>query len=122
MPACKLAVPALLRMVVALAWLDSATAAEPDTSTGLSSDAQAIHQEVELPAQCTRVYHALTDARSFDALTRLSDAVTLVTAPNAKATVISDHLGGSFTLFGGYITGRNPVSYTHLTLPTIYSV
>jgi activator of HSP90 ATPase len=109
MSASKLAVSVLVRVTASLLWLSSAIAAagDPDTSAGLSGDAQAIHQEIVLPADCARVYHALTDTRSFDAVTRLSDAVTLVTAPNAKATVISAKVGGPFTLFGGYITGRN---------------
>jgi activator of HSP90 ATPase len=109
MSASKLAVCALVRVTASLAWLGSASAAaaDADNTSGLSGDAQAIHQEVVLQADCARVYQALTDAHSFDALTRLSDAVTLVTAPDAKATHISGKVGGPFTLFGGYITGRN---------------
>ena len=33
--------------------------------------------------------------------------ITLVTAPGAQATAISPEVGGAFTLFGGYITGRH---------------
>jgi len=84
---------------------ERASAAE--AAEGLRADAQAIHQEVDFAADCGRIYHALTDARDFDALTRLSDAVTLVTDPKAKPTAISDQVGGPFTLFGGYVTGRN---------------
>jgi uncharacterized protein YndB with AHSA1/START domain len=86
---------------------DDPGAAKPDAADGLSHSAAAIHQEVLFKASRQRVYRLLTDAREFDAVTRLSDAVTLVTAPNAKATTISTHVGGSFTLFGGYITGRH---------------
>jgi activator of HSP90 ATPase len=46
-------------------------------------------------------------SQHFDAITRLSDAITLVTAADAKPTSISREVGGPFTLFGGYITGRN---------------
>jgi activator of HSP90 ATPase len=53
------------------------------------------------------VYEALTSAKRFDALTRLSDAVSLVTAPGAQPTTISADVGGAFTLFGGYIMGRH---------------
>jgi activator of HSP90 ATPase len=53
------------------------------------------------------VYEALTVAAQFDAITRLSDAVTLITAPGAQVTAISPEVGGAFTLFGGYITGRH---------------
>ena len=74
---------------------------------GLSNNAGSIHQEAIFEADCARVYQALTHAREFDAVTRLSDALTLVTAPNAKATAITAEVGAPFTLFGGYITGRN---------------
>lgn len=87
-------------------WAPPATA-DKLPPEGLSSDSPAIHQEVPIGASCARVYQALTDARAFDALTRLSDAVALVTAPNAKATAVSARAGAPFTLFGGYITGRN---------------
>jgi activator of HSP90 ATPase len=46
-------------------------------------------------------------SQQFDAITRLSDAVTLLTAADAKPTSISREVGGPFNLFGGYITGRN---------------
>jgi uncharacterized protein YndB with AHSA1/START domain len=82
-------------------------AAKPDAVDGLSHSSAAIHQEVLFKASRQRVYRVLTDAREFDAVTRLSDAVTLVTAPDAKATTISPDVGGSFILFGGYITGRH---------------
>ena len=74
---------------------------------GLSHTAEAIHQEVIFNAAPHRIYEALTSSQQFDALTRLSDAVALVTAADAKPTSISREVGGSFTLFGGYITGRN---------------
>jgi activator of HSP90 ATPase len=74
---------------------------------GLTHSAQAIHQEVTFEASCQRVYAALTSTQQFDAATRLSDAVSLLTAPNAQATSISPAVGGPFTLFGGYITGRH---------------
>ena len=87
----------------------SADASEPPGtgSDGLSHATESIHQEVTFQAAPGQVYAALTSARRFDALTRLSDAATLVTAPNAKATTISREVGGAFVLFGGYITGRH---------------
>lgn len=90
-----------------LAAAANADAAQPQTGAGLSQSSQAIHQKVILSAKRQRVYDVLTSAKQFDALTRLSDAVSLVTAPNAQATAISGEAGGSFTLFGGYITGRH---------------
>ena len=90
-----------------LAAADNADTAQPQTGEGLSQSSQAIHQEVIVSAKRQRVYGVLTSAKQFDALTRLSDALSLVTAPNAQATAISGEAGGSFTLFGGYITGRH---------------
>jgi uncharacterized protein YndB with AHSA1/START domain len=86
---------------------DDPGAEKLDAADGLSHSTAAIHQEVLFKASRPRVYRLLTDSREFDAVTRLSDAVTLVTAPNAKATTIGSHVGGSFTLFGGHITGRH---------------
>jgi activator of HSP90 ATPase len=76
-------------------------------SDGLLHTAAAIHQEVTFMGSCVQIYEALTTATRFDALTRLSDAATLLTAPHAQETAISGSVGGPFTLFGGYITGRN---------------
>jgi activator of HSP90 ATPase len=75
-------------------------------SDGLSHSAAAIHQEISFKASRRRVYHALTTASEFDAVSRLSDALALMTAPGAKPTSISGEAGGAFTLFGGYISGR----------------
>jgi activator of HSP90 ATPase len=74
---------------------------------GLSHSAEAIHQEVVLDASPQRVYQALTSSPDFDKITRLSDAEALLNAAGAKPTSISAEVGGPFTLFGGYITGRH---------------
>ena len=79
----------------------------PATGDGLTHTAAEIHQEVAFKAPRRKVYEALTQSKHFDAITRLSDALALVTAPGAKHTSISHEAGGPFTLFGGYITGRN---------------
>ena len=76
-------------------------------SDGLSHSAAAIRQQLKFNAPRRRVYEALTNASEFEAVTRLSDALALVTAPGAKPTSIGREAGGAFTLFGGYITGRN---------------
>jgi activator of HSP90 ATPase len=83
----------------------SGTASTANTDQGLTHTAEAIHDEVMFDASRSRVFAALTDAKQFDAVTRLSDALKMVTAPNAPATAISTEVGGAFTLFGGYITG-----------------
>jgi len=85
----------------------TAVEAPDGVGNGLTHDAESIHQELSFAAHPAAVYEALTDAAKFDAVTRLSDAVTLVTAPHAQATAISTELGGTFVLFGGYITGRH---------------
>jgi uncharacterized protein YndB with AHSA1/START domain len=68
---------------------------------------EAIHQEVVFKASRTRVYGALTDSKQFDALTRLSAAMTsgMIPAGGAVASV-SHEAGGTFSAFGGYVTGR----------------
>jgi uncharacterized protein YndB with AHSA1/START domain len=78
-----------------------------DPADGLSFSSESIHQEIEFNAPRRRIFDALTMSSQFDAVTRLSDAINLLTAPGAKPTSISGDLGGPFTLFGGYITGRN---------------
>jgi activator of HSP90 ATPase len=77
------------------------------TAEGLSHTSEAIRQEVTLDASPQRVYQALTSTKDFDSITRLSDAAALLDAAGAKPTAISTEVGGSFTLFGGYITGRH---------------
>ena len=44
------------------------------------------------------------------------------TASSIKANVLSAAQGGMVYLACGTVKGTYPVSYTHLTLPTIYSV
>jgi uncharacterized protein YndB with AHSA1/START domain len=74
---------------------------------GLSHVSEAIHQELLFNASPQRVYGALTSGKSFDAITRLSDGDALLKAAGAQPTAISSDVGGTFTLFGGYITGRH---------------
>lgn len=83
-----------------------AKAAAP-AADGLSRNSEAIHQEVTLNASPQRVYEALISGKDFDMITRLSDAAVLLSAAGAKATAISAEVGGSFTLFGGYVIGRH---------------
>src|SRR5579862_5172929 len=80
---------------------------KPDAADGLTRTAEAIHQEISIKAERSAVYQALTDSKQFDAITRLSDAISLVTAPDAKPTSIGRAAGEAFTLFGGHITGWN---------------
>ena len=77
------------------------------TADGLSHDSEAIRQVVTLDASPQRVYQALTTTKDFDMITRLSDGAALLNAAGAKPTSISTEIGGPFTLFGGYVTGRH---------------
>src|SRR5580700_3608532 len=83
--ACGLALLPGLLAVPGGATLAGATSAAAAHSEGLSHSAEAIHQEVSFTASCQRLYAALTDARAFDAVTRLSDGLSLVTARGARA-------------------------------------
>jgi activator of HSP90 ATPase len=82
-------------------------AKSPVASDGLSHTSEAIRQQVTLDASPQRIYQALISSQDFDMITRLSDAAVLLDAAGAKPTSISTDVGGPFTLFGGYITGRN---------------
>jgi uncharacterized protein YndB with AHSA1/START domain len=72
----------------------------------ISHTAEAIHQEPVFKASRKRVYEALTDAKQFDRVVQLSAAMKDGMAPGAKATEIGREAGGTFSLFGGYVTGR----------------
>jgi len=73
---------------------------------GISRTCAEIHQEVVFKASPKRVYEALTDARQFTKVIQLSAAVKAGAKLGDKPTEISREAGGAFTLYGGYITGR----------------
>jgi activator of HSP90 ATPase len=77
-----------------------------NTDEEVSHTAEAIHQEPVFKASRKRVYEVLTDAKQFDKVIQMSAAVKTgaVKAPNPPE--ISREIGGAFTLFGGYILGR----------------
>jgi activator of HSP90 ATPase len=79
----------------------------PKLADGLSHAAESIHQQIPFTVDRRRVYRALTDTQQFDAITRLSEAASLLTAADARPTSISATPGGAFALFGGYVTGQN---------------
>jgi activator of HSP90 ATPase len=83
----------------------NATAVLGEDTEGVSKTAEAIHQEPIFKATAKRIYDALTDAQQFQKVTMLSvDAKGTDFA--TKPAVISRELGSAFSLFGGYITGR----------------
>jgi activator of HSP90 ATPase len=81
-------------------------AAQPAADQEISHNAVAIHQRLLFQASRERVYRALTDGDAFDRVVRLSEARTSGMVPaTAKLSQISRRIGGTFSLFGGYITG-----------------
>ncbi|MFZ0759009.1 MAG: SRPBCC domain-containing protein [Candidatus Sulfotelmatobacter sp.] len=72
----------------------------------ISRTEESIHQEAVFKASRKRVYEALTDAKQFDKVVQLSGAMQSMHLGSAP-TEIGREVGGSFTLFGGYITGRH---------------
>jgi uncharacterized protein YndB with AHSA1/START domain len=98
---------AVLPAGLAIAAETPAPKARSAAADGLSHNAEAIRQEVVFDASPQRVYQALTTTKDFDMITRLSDGANLLNAVGAKPTAISTEIGGPFTLFGGYITGRH---------------
>jgi len=90
---------------VALAMRPAAVLAAPGGE--LSHQAEAIHQERLFKASPKRVYEALTVSEQFDKVTQLSGVMqAAVMAKMRKPTKISREPGGAFSLFGGYIVGR----------------
>ncbi len=69
----------------------------------ISHSAEAIHQEPVFKASRKRVYEALTETKQFDRLVKLSG---ISDALGTKPTQISNEVGGTFTIFGGHIIGR----------------
>jgi len=72
----------------------------------ISHTSEAIHQEAVFKASRKRVYEALTDAKQFDKVVQLSAAMQSGMALGKNPTQIGAEAGGAFSLFGGYITGR----------------
>jgi activator of HSP90 ATPase len=73
---------------------------------GISRTAESIHQEPVFKASRKRVYEALTDAKQFDKVMQLSGVMQTMHLGDNPAE-ISREVGGAFSLFGGYITGRH---------------
>jgi len=72
----------------------------------ITHTSDAIHQEVVFKAPRKRVYDALTDAAQFEKVAPLSEAMKSGMVPPGKPAEISREAGGAFSLFGGYISGR----------------
>jgi activator of HSP90 ATPase len=73
----------------------------------ISHAAESIHQEVIFKASRKRLYETLTDAKQFERVVQLSDAMKTRMKPGAPPAQISPQEGGSFLMFGGLIAGRH---------------
>src|SRR4029077_6773656 len=76
------------------------------TDEEIAHNAESIHQEAVFKTSRKREYERLIDAKQFNSVILLSAAMKSGMAPGAKPTEISREAGGAFSLFGGYITGR----------------
>jgi activator of HSP90 ATPase len=93
-------------MALGAATLARAGASDQSTSE-VSRDAEAIHQEPFFKAQRARVYEALTTGEKFDRIIRLtSEMQSTARSARMEATRMSPRAGSTFALFGGYIVGR----------------
>jgi len=84
-----------------------AAAAWASTGEEISKTAEAIHHEPVFKASRKRVYEALTDAKQFDKVIQLSAAVKSGMVKVTGPAEISREAGGTFSLYGGHISGRH---------------
>jgi activator of HSP90 ATPase len=78
-----------------------------DPNAEISHSEESIHQQRTFAAQRTRVYTALTVESQFDRIVRLSGIMKGDgSAKMRNPTKLSSHVGGAFSLFDGYIVGR----------------
>ena len=73
---------------------------------GISRSAESIHQEANFKASRKRIYEALTNTEQFDKITHLGLAMSSGMVSGKITTAISAEAGSPFTLFGGYVVGR----------------
>jgi activator of HSP90 ATPase len=78
-----------------------------EANAEILSSEEAIHQERVFKAGRQRVYEALTVEGQFDKIVQLSGVMKSdAMAKMQKPTKLSPQAGGDFSLFGGYIVGR----------------
>lgn len=75
------------------------------TKSGISRNAESIHQEITFKASPARIYSALTEGEQFHKIALLSGVMQSLGA-KALPTDLKAEAGSAFTLFGGYIVGR----------------
>ena len=76
------------------------------TEQAISHAAESIHMEPVFKASRKRVYEALTDAKQFGKVVQMSAAMKGGMPAGAGPAEISREAGSAFSLFGGYVTGR----------------
>jgi activator of HSP90 ATPase len=82
-----------------------ATESRAALDEAVSHSAESIHQEITFKATKKRIYDALTNAKQFEQVVHLSDAMKMRMPANAPPTRISTEPGGTFSTFGGLIVG-----------------
>ncbi len=87
------------------AFVFGSTDARANADDPISRSAESIHQELIFKASKKRIYDALTDAKQFEQVVHLSDAMKTRMPQNAPPTRISTEPGGTFSTFGGLIVG-----------------
>lgn len=83
----------------------TALASPAANDEGISGNNEAIHQEVTFNASPKRVYDALTNAKQFNKVMQMSEAMSSGMVKSKAPAKIGRKPGGTFALFGGYITG-----------------
>jgi uncharacterized protein YndB with AHSA1/START domain len=105
----KIGVPSRRRIIAGAAMI-SVGMAMPRTqlwaeTVEIARTAESIHQETLYKASRKRVFDALTETSQFDRIIHIGTGRDISALGN-KPTVISRDEGGSFTIFGGHIVGR----------------
>jgi activator of HSP90 ATPase len=77
-----------------------------ETTGGVSRSAESIHQETSFKASPKRIYDALLDAKQFQQIELIGQAMKPADL-EAKPAKISREPGGTFSIFGDYIIGRH---------------
>ena len=77
------------------------------TRNEISDACEVIHQEVVFKVSPKRVYEALTAAKQFEKVVKLSAAVQSGMVPAGQPVQVSADEGGAFSAFAGHITGRH---------------
>ena|ERR1700722_15662110 len=83
------------------------TGVRAEQTAEIARNAEAIHQEVTFKAPRRRVYALLTNAEEFQKVVALSGAVESGKVKQSIAAQIGREAGSPFSIFGGFVAGRN---------------